>query len=114
MFLWSRVLDVLHPRGQRGPVELYPDHHALMLEALSRVRVAELLIREATNPEELDVGRSSLQAGWAEVQQVVRTAKRDRGLPLRPVSETEELHRKLKDFMNHRGEGLRRRVAAGK
>ncbi len=114
MLMWSRALDVLRTRGQRAPGELYPNYSALMQEVLGRVRMAELQIHEALSPEELDVGRSSLMAGWAEVQQLIRTAKRERGLPLRPVAETEELHRKLRDFMNHRGEGLRKRTAVVK
>lgn len=84
-----------------------PEYHDMMREALRRIRMAELQIQEATSLEELDLGRSSLMAGWAEVQQLVRTAKRDRGISLRPISETEELHRNMRDFLNHRVEGER-------
>ena len=79
-----------------------PDYQHMMRDALSRIRMAELQIQEATSLEELDLGRSSLLAGWAEVQQLVRTAKRERGITLRPISETEELHRNMRDFLNHR------------
>jgi len=79
-----------------------PDYQQRMKDALSRIRMAELQIQEATSLEELDLGRSTLLAGWAEVQQLVRTAKRERGITLRPISETEELHRNMRDFLNHR------------
>ncbi|HLN60175.1 MAG TPA: hypothetical protein VK464_01395 [Symbiobacteriaceae bacterium] len=92
-------------------------YQELMRQALTRIRMAELQIQEATSLEELDIGRSAMQAGWAEVQQLVRTAKRDRGLPVRPIAETEELHRNMRDYLNHRIEGdrnpARRRTGTG-
>jgi polyribonucleotide nucleotidyltransferase len=91
-------------------------YQEMMRQALSRIRMAELQIQEATSLEELDIGRSAMQAGWAEVQQLVRTAKRDRGLTVRPIAETEELHRNMRDYLNHRIEGdrspARRRTAS--
>jgi len=81
-----------------------PDYQSLMQSALSRIRMAELQIQEATSLEDLDIGRSSMMAGWAEVQQLVRAAKRERGISVRPISETEEMHRNLRDRLYHRPE----------
>lgn len=91
-----------------------PSYHSMMRDALQRVAMAELQIKEAKTIEELDVGRSAMAAAWAEVQQLVRTAKRDRGIAVRPVAETEELHRQMRDHMNHRGDatGFHRLAAA--
>lgn len=104
-----RALDLLGLGGNKGSLELSPNYRLLMEDALRRVRLAELQIREATTVEDLDIGRSGLIAAWAEVQQLVRTAKRERGIPLRPVAETEELHRRMRDFMHNRSEGASRR-----
>ncbi|HEY3364439.1 MAG TPA: hypothetical protein VGK74_05250 [Symbiobacteriaceae bacterium] len=91
-----------------GPVEqkeYRPDYQHLMQSALLRVRTAELCIQEARSLEELDTARASMAAAWAEVQQLVRMAKRDRGIAVKPISETEEMHRNLRDFLNHRTPG---------
>ena len=88
--------------GPAETKEYRPDYQYLMQSALSRVRTAELCIQEARSLEELDTARAAMAAAWAEVQQLVRTAKRDRGIAVKPISETEEMHRNLRDFMNHR------------
>lgn len=114
MQMLYRALDLIGFKTSQGPLEVRPNYQLLMEDALRRVRLAELQIREATTLEDLDIGRSSLLAAWAEVQQMVRSAKRERGITLRPVSETEEMHRKLRDFMNHRSESaVRRRTGTG-
>jgi hypothetical protein len=101
---------------QEEPKEQEADYQTMMRAALSRVRLAELQIQEATTLEELDVGRSEMMAGWAEVQQLVRQAKRERGIAVRPISETEELHRQLRDILAHRDAGAipRRRTGTGR
>lgn len=80
----------------------HPNYRNQMLEVLTRIRLAELQIQEATSLEELDVGRATLLAAKAEVQRLIRSAKRDRGLSLRPIAETEAIHRNMRDFMNGR------------
>jgi|GEM_PF-6576880 len=78
-----------------------PDYAALMREAVDRVRTAELLIQESATLEQLDVARSALLSAQAEVQQVIRAAKRERGIALRSIAETEEIHRRMQSFMNN-------------
>lgn len=106
MSVLNRALGALGIKPSQAELAR-PDYQEMMRKALSRIRMAELQIQEATSLEELDIGRSSLQAGWAEVQQLVRTAKRDRGITVRPIAETEELHRNMRDYLNHRIEGDR-------
>lgn len=92
-------------------------HAHMMAVTLQRMRLAELQIKEATTLEDLDIGRSALLACQAEIQQLIRAAKRERGITLRPIAETEEMHRNLRDFLNHRGEAdrqLRRRTGTGR
>jgi hypothetical protein len=103
MQVFRRALGVLGfaKETQEVPQDR-PDYQEMMRDALTRIRMAELQIKEATSLEELDLGRSALLSGWAEVQQLVHTAKRDRGIPVRPISDTEELHRNMRDFLNHR------------
>ncbi len=113
MQVFSRALSLIGFKASQGPVEIRPNYQALMEDALRRVRVAELQIKEATAVEDLDIGRSALLAAWAEVQQLIRTAKRDRGISLRPVAETEEMHRKLRDYMYHPADSAPRRKTAG-
>jgi len=60
-----------------------------MKAALNRVETARQMMREARTLEELDLARSALQQAQAEVQHVIRTAKRERGVALRPIAETE-------------------------
>ncbi|WP_374711631.1 hypothetical protein [Symbiobacterium terraclitae] len=74
-----------------------PDHHALMRAALQRVENARQMFREARTLEELDLARSALQQAQAEVQHVIRLAKRERGIALMPISETEQAYRRLWD-----------------
>lgn len=86
----------------RGDAEAHPPYEEMMDDALRRVRLAELQIREARSVEELDIGRSTLQAAWAEVQSIIRTAKRDRGLTVRTIEETESMFQKMRDHFHHR------------
>jgi len=97
--LVERALGAIRLRGES---EAHPPYEEMMDDALRRVRLAELQIREARSVEELDIGRSTLQAAWADVQAIVRTAKRDRGVPLRSIEETETLFRKMRDHFHHR------------
>lgn len=103
MQMWERMLELIGVKA--APVE---DEKAVyqrrMRQALSRIRLAELQIQEATSLEELDIARSELQSGFAEVQQLVRSAKRDRGIALRTIAENEEIHRNLRQTMQ-RGSG---------
>jgi len=108
MEIINRTLDLFRPRTIRAPETTEArDYKSMMEDALRRIRLSELQIKEASTVEDLDIGRSTLLQAWAEVQQLVRTAKRDRGISVRPVAETEEMHRKLRDFMNRRFEGER-------
>lgn len=72
----------------------------MMREALHRLEMAQHMLREAHSLEQLDLARSSFMQAQAEVQQVIRLAKRERGIALRPVSETEEMYRRMRDHMN--------------
>lgn len=71
----------------------------MMREALHRLEMAQHMLREAHSLEQLDLARSTFMHAQAEVQQVIRLAKRERGIALRPVSETEELYRRMRDHM---------------
>lgn len=85
--------------GFRAPKNEYrePDHYALMRSALLRVENARQMMREARTLEELDLARSALQQAQAEVQHVIRAAKRERGISLLPIAETEQAYRRLWD-----------------
>ncbi len=84
----------LVPKRERI-VDTFQRFQEHMEEALRRVRIARLQITEATTIEELDIGKSNLQMAFAEVQRVVRLAKADAGLELRPVEEVEERYRRM-------------------
>lgn len=105
MRLVNRLLSSvgLGQRPQRQ--EEMPNYALLMRDSLTRIRLAEIKIREAASLEELDIGRCSLLAAHAELVQLIRTAKRDRGYSVRPVSECEEMHRRMVDLMSSREEG---------
>lgn len=109
MQLLNRALGLLGMQAAQSSPALVPDYRTLMNDALRRVRLAELQIKEATTIEDLDIGRSGLNAAWAEVQLLVRLAKRDQGIEMRSVAESEEIHRRLLDYMNHRARGEARR-----
>lgn len=79
-----------------------PDYYVRMRAALDHIRMAELQLAQATSLEEFDLGRSALQQAHAEVQHIVRQAKRDLGLPLRPIQECEEMHRQMVESMYRR------------
>lgn len=102
-----RALGWIGYKEARAETHEEPSHAQIMAATLQRMRLAELQIREATTLEDLDIGRSALLACQAEIQQLIRSAKRERGMTLRPIAETEEMHRNLKDFLNHRGDGER-------
>lgn len=84
-----------------------PNYQQLMRATLQRMRLAEIQLQEATSLEELDIARSAMQSCMAEVQQLIRSAKRDRGITVRPIAETEEMHRTMRDVMHNRAEGER-------
>ncbi len=63
--------------------------------ALTRLRLAEIQLREAATLEQLDLGRTAMQQALAEVQHLVRQAKADRGIPLRSIAETEEMYQRM-------------------
>lgn len=90
----QRALALLRFKAPETPPRA-PDHYALMKAALSRVETARQMMREARTLEELDLARSALQQAQAEVQHVIRTAKRERGVALRPIAETEKVYRTL-------------------
>lgn len=90
--------------GGRQENEGRTEHQRLMQSALNRIHMAELQLREATSLEELDIARSAILSGHAEVQQLIRTVKRDRGITVRSIAETEELFRNMREFINHRTE----------
>jgi hypothetical protein len=101
MHLFDRALRALGIGPKSSEQEtLTRKYQQIMSDILRRMRLAELQLQEATSLEELDIARSALLAGMAEVQQLIRTAKRDRGIAVRPIAETEELHRNLRVFMN--------------
>jgi hypothetical protein len=81
---------------------LSPDYQGLMHRALSRIRTSELQIKESRSLEELDLGRSALLAAQTELQQLIRQVKRERGIAVRPVSETEELFHNMRERMRYR------------
>ncbi|HEY8346741.1 MAG TPA: hypothetical protein VIL07_05610 [Symbiobacteriaceae bacterium] len=87
--------------------EKRPSEQDLMQQTLQRIRTAELQMQQATSLEELDIARTALQSAQAELQQLIRAAKRERGITLRPIAETEELHRNLRDYLRHRTDTLR-------
>jgi hypothetical protein len=88
MGVWQRLTAWMKPREERNPLlEIY---EAQMDEALERLRLAERLMREAGTLEDLDIGRTIFQSAQAEVSQLIRLAKKERGIALRPVAEVEE------------------------
>lgn len=85
--------------GWRFVREDRPDYQQMMREALDRAATAERMIQEADCIEQLDIARSALLQAQAEIQQVIRLAKREHGVALRPIAETEEMHRRLRNHM---------------
>lgn len=79
-----------------------PTYREQMQAALAKLRVAEMQLAAATSLEELDLGRSALQQAYAEVQHLVRSAKREQGVPLRTINECEEMHRNLVESLHGR------------
>ncbi len=99
MQVFRRALGLIGIRPGGNPGDR-PDYARLMREALNRVHTAELLIQEAATLEQLDVARSAYLSAQAEVQQVIRAAKRECGIAVRPIAETEEIHRNMRTFMH--------------
>lgn len=88
MGVWQRLKRWMAPQEKRNPLlEIYESQ---MDEALERLRLAERLIQEAGTLEDLDIGRTIYQSAQAEVSQLIRLAKKERGIALRPISEVEE------------------------
>lgn len=85
-----------------------PDYQRMMRAALDQMNTAERMVREADTLEQLEIARAALQQAQAEVQRVIRMAKRDRGIALRPIAETEALHKQLREYL--RRTGMRRLV----
>lgn len=93
MGVWQRLKRWMAPREQRNPLlEIY---EAQLDEALERLRLSERLMREAGTLEDLDIGRTIFQSAQAEVSQLIRLAKQERGIALRPISEVEERFNQL-------------------
>jgi hypothetical protein len=93
MGLWQRMKGWFGPKEKRNPLlEIY---EAQMDEALERLRLAERLIQEAGTLEDLDIGRTILQSAQAEVSQLIRLAKQERGIAVRPIEEIEERYNQL-------------------
>ncbi|MFZ5825405.1 MAG: hypothetical protein ACOY94_13980 [Bacillota bacterium] len=63
--------------------------------ALERYRWAEAQVREAATPEELELAHQAWLAAQADLQWLIRLAKRDQGQTLRPVSETHRVYQAL-------------------
>lgn len=82
------------PRAEL-PLKRMERYQAQMDEALRRVNIARLQIAEATTIDELDIGKATLQAAFAEVSRIVRLAKKEVGVPLRSVQEAEEQYQKM-------------------
>ena len=92
----------------RGPVsdsevgratETYADR---MLTAVGKVRTAELQVGQATTLDELDLGRCALQQAHAEIQHLIRSAKRELGIPVRDIGESEAMYLRLMRKLNRR------------
>lgn len=90
----EKALGMLGFRSSGYRVEP-PDHRSLMRSALERVETARQMMREARSLEELDLARAALQQAQAEVQHVIRSAKRERGVTVRPIAETERAYQNL-------------------
>jgi hypothetical protein len=73
------------------------NHQEMMRQALDRVATAQLMLREATTLEQLDMARTDLASAHAGLQQVIRQAKRDRGIALRSIPETEAIFRQMRE-----------------
>lgn len=104
--------------GRRGTVQDYMDrmtyYRARMQNALERMRLAEMQIAQAKELEELDMGRTALQQAFAEVQHLIRAAKRERGIPVRAVGDSEEIYRSVVDTIaGRRGQGAAHRRTDG-
>lgn len=87
MGVWQRLTRWMGSQEKRNP--LLAIYEAQLDEALERLRLAERLIQEAGTLEDLDIGRTILQSAQAEVSQLIRLAKKECGIALRPISEVE-------------------------
>lgn len=81
---------------------------------LGRYRAAQIQIREAGTPDELEVAHFSYLSAQADLQWHVRQEKRERGMELRPIAESHQVYRKMLSQLNEeartaRPTALRRR-----
>lgn len=105
MGVLTRMGEALRGRQVAGPLDAQArlrQYRELMQAALERVRLAELQIAQATELDELDMGRTALQQAYAEVQHLIRAAKREQGIPVRGVGESEEIHQQVLDTIAKR------------
>lgn len=93
MGVWQRLKQWMGPKQKRNP--LLAIYEAQLDEALERLRLAERLMQEASTLEDLDIGRTSFQSAQAEVSQLIRLAKKECGIALRPISEVEAKYDQL-------------------
>jgi hypothetical protein len=98
MSLWQRIKRFLGPSEKRNL--LLETYEVQLDEALERLRLAERLMQEAATLEDLDIGRTIFQSAQAEVSQLIRLAKKECGIALRPVGEVEERFRELRKRMS--------------
>ncbi len=102
-----RVLTKMRAVLRGGHVAAQDDYRERMYRALDRMRTAELQIAQATDLEDLDMGRTALKQAFAEVQHIIRSAKREQGIPLRSIGESEAIYQKIMDTIaGHQNSGL--------
>lgn len=98
MQVLHKALGLLGIRSGKGNQE--PDYQGMMRQALDRISGARRMLQEAGTLEQLDLARSDLQVAQAQIQHLLRQAKRERGITLRTVAETEEIYRQMRAYMN--------------
>lgn len=84
-------MSVFQPRSLEAVAE--KPAVQLMRGAVHRLRMAELQLAEATTLEEIDGGTEAFQRAVAELETVVRLAKLQQGLQVRPAGEAEAMYR---------------------
>lgn len=100
--LVSGILERLGVRRSRVDRE---DHQTQVQEAIGRLRLAELELQQATSLEALDLARARIVAAQYELQQLIRAAKRERGITLRPIAEVEANYLRMLQLLFRRSEG---------
>jgi hypothetical protein len=98
MSIWQRIRRFLGPSAKRNL--LLETYEIQLDEALDRLRLAERLMHEAATLEDLDIGRTIFQSAQAEVSQLIRLAKKECGITLRPIDEVEERFQQLRKRMS--------------